>query len=292
MQALLRTVVSKKANITCDFAEDLPLVKADATQVRQIVMNLITNASDALGENAGDISIRTNQMIADHEYLEQAYLAESLDGGLYVYLEVQDSGCGMDFETQAKIFDPFFTTKVKGRGLGLAAVLGLVRRHFGALRVESRPGLGSIFRVLFPACAAVELAEEDLTVAFDGFCGSGKVLVIDDEEIVRTVAKEMLEGVGYEVLLAANGAEGIQIFQADSESILAVILDMTMPDMNGVEVFRELRQCKPEAKVIISSGYSEHDMLKLFRDGAAAGFLQKPYMPKMLISKIREVIEG
>src|SRR5208337_153343 len=189
---------------------DLPSVLADATQLRQVVMNLITNASEAIGELSGSVTLSTGVMDCDVAYLKGAvdYSNNAVGPGQYVYLEVSDTGCGMDAETVPRIFDPFFTTKFMGRGLGLAAVMGIVRGHKGAIRISSEPGKGTTFRVLFPASGAAVPAVQSEPAVVPGR-STGTVLVVDDEETIRKLAQRMLEYSGCSVLLAGGGREAI-----------------------------------------------------------------------------------
>ncbi|MFN8392418.1 MAG: MEDS domain-containing protein [Bdellovibrionota bacterium] len=277
MGDLLRPAISKRAVVDYSLAKDLPPMLADATQIRQVVMNLITNASDAIGEGSGTITIRTGLFDAPYDYLKQTYLADHLSPGKFVFLDVSDTGCGMSEETVTKIFDPFFTTKFTGRGLGLAAVLGIVRRHGGALKVDSLVGQGTTFRVLFPA------AEGDLDPAarkpvLDGtWRGSGVMLVVDDEEAVREIAAEMLSHLGFEVLLASSGRQALHYLETPEYKIRGVLLDITMPDMDGETVLNRMSGLDGQVKVIVSSGFHQADMARRFHTPAVAGYLQKPY---------------
>ncbi|MDE3154273.1 MAG: PAS domain S-box protein [Acidobacteriota bacterium] len=294
MTHLLHSAISKKAELRFDFGDALPAVHADVSQVRQIVMNLITNASDALGDRNGVITIRTGLVRVDAQYLSDTYVNEALPDGPYVFVEVSDTGCGMDAATRARIFDPFFTTKFTGRGLGLAAVLGIVRGHHGAIKVYSEPGMGTTFKVLLPAAA--EAAHELAAPApvREEWHSDGLVLVVDDEEGVRTVAQGVLERCGFDVLEAGDGREGVDVFRAHAGEIRAVLLDMTMPRMSGVEALREIRQIRRDVPVILSSGYSEADAVDHFRFGGdeLAGFIQKPYAAAGLVDKLRQVLES
>jgi two-component system cell cycle sensor histidine kinase/response regulator CckA len=290
MSHILGVTIPKKATLRTRLAAGLPAVEADAGQIQQVVMNLITNAAEALGGNPGDIVVSTGEVEADRAYLADSFLDDHLPEGRYVYLEVTDSGCGMDKETQAKIFDPFFTTKFTGRGLGLAAVLGIVRGHGGAIRVYSEPGKGTAFKVLLPASGKVAPQRGDRSEATRK--GSGTVLVVDDEAGVRDVASRMLEFAGYRVLTAENGVSGVEMFRAHASEISAVLLDLTMPDISGEEVFRAIRQIRGEAKVIVSTGYSEQETMSLFQGRGLAGFIQKPYEPAKLIEIVSRALEG
>ena len=290
---LLRTVISKKVVLRFALAPDLPPVEADATQIRQVVMNLITNASEAIEDRNGMVTVSTGVLEADRAYLSGTYLDESLPEGRYVYLEVSDTGCGMDEETRARIFDPFFTTKFTGRGLGLAAVLGIVRGHGGAIKVYSEPGRGTSVKVLLPeALGSIRESPEGPGSGRETWRGRGLVLVVDDDAPVRQVAAMMLEDAGFRVLQAADGREGVELFRSYAEEIAAVLLDLTMPRMSGEEAFREMRRIRPDVPVILSSGYNEQDATNRFAGKGIAGFIQKPYRSADLLAEIRKVLEG
>jgi CheY-like chemotaxis protein len=267
--------------------QPLPAVEADATQMRQIIMNLVINASEAIGEKSGVIAITTGCMICDTNYLKDVWIDENLTEGLYVYLEIADNGCGMDLETRAKLFDPFFTTKFTGRGLGMAAVLGIVRGHKGAIKVYSEPGKGTSFKVLFPASGrpAALFTGADHTADWKG-CGT--VLLVDDEETVRAIGVEMLRQLGFDTLTANDGREAVEQFR-NNPAISFVILDLTMPHMDGEQCFRELRRMNPDVKVIMSSGYNEQEVTQKFVGKGLAGFVQKPYRLSTLKDAIREM---
>ncbi len=287
---LLIASVSKKIVLQYDLADDLPAVQGDATQIRQIIMNLITNASEASGSGSGAIQVATGTTHCDRSYLDAVSLHESLAEGDYVYLEVSDTGCGMDAETRRKLFDPFFTTKFSGRGLGLAAVLGILRGHKGAADVQSEPGRGTRFRILLPALAGLEPISREESVQ-PGYQPRGaRVLVVDDQEMVRNVATAMLEAEGFAVVTATEGREAIEILSSGSEEIECVILDLTMPQMDGRETFEELRRIQKDVRVILSSGYDEQDITARFPGDRPEGFLKKPYDSEQLVAKLREVL--
>jgi len=297
MGHLLSAAISKKATLTYDCAEGLPLIEGDVAQLHQVIMNLITNASDALGDEAGEITLSTGIMEVDHSYLSETYLDDDLVEGRYVCLQVSDTGCGMDPATQARLFDPFFSTKFAGRGLGLAAVLGIVRGHRGAIKVYSEPGSGTTFKVLFPALSKKgepaqpeDAAQKDKDM--QAWRGSGTILVADDEENVRIVAKEALERQGFTVLTAVDGRDAVEIFRAHADEICVVLLDLTMPVMSGEEAFEHIHAIRPEACVVLSSGFTEQDVASRFPDQGPAAFIQKPYLPSALIQTLRDVIEA
>ena len=293
MMHLLEVSISKKIVPRYDFAENLPTVKADAAQIRQVVMNLITNASEAIGSASGVITIATGVIEADRAYLSETYLDEDLAEGYYAYLEVSDTGCGMNELTRKKVFEPFFTTKFTGRGLGLAAVLGIVRGHGGAIKFYTEPSKGTTFKMLLP-CGEhenVSYVTEDREPQEISWQGHGTILVVDDEESVRNIAKMMLEKAGLKVLTAADGGQCMKIFRQHSDEISAILLDMTMPHMDGRETYRELRKIRPDIKVILCSGYNEQDATSRFSGKGLAGFIQKPFRIQTLIQKIRQAME-
>jgi PAS domain S-box-containing protein len=286
MLHMLEVSISKKAVLRLNLHHSLPSVEADATQMRQIIMNLVINASEAIGEKSGVIAVTTGYMNCDRSYLKNIWLDENLIDGLYVYLEIADSGCGMSKETMARMFDPFFTTKFTGRGLGMAAVLGIVRGHNGAINVYSEEGKGTTFKVLLPATdRPADLFDGDRQR--DSWQGSGTVLLVDDEESIRGIGSEMLKELGFTVITANDGREAVELFVATPD-IAFVILDLTMPHVDGEQCFRTLRQLKPDVKVIMSSGYSEQEVSQKFSGKGLAGFIQKPYR----LSVLREAIQA
>lgn len=288
MYQILEVSVSKKAAMRLILAGNLPLFKGDATQIRQVIMNLVINASESIGEESGIITITTGSMNCDQAYLSKIWLYDKLKEGVYVYFEITDTGCGMDQEIMAKIFDPFFTTKFTGRGLGMAAVLGIVRGHHGAITVYSELGKGTSFKVLLPATYNVSAMSirEPAPIKFSP--GSGNILLVDDEESILTLGKDMLEELGYRVLTAMNGVEALDVFRDHKEDIMCVILDLSMPLLGGEQTFRELQCIDPDVKVIISSGYNEQEVARKFVGKGLAGFIQKPYK----ISVLREAINA
>jgi len=287
---LLQVSISKNASLRFNFQQNLPPIEGDVTQVRQVLMNLIVNASDAIGERQGTIGLTTGAVHADREYLAGSFMAPELPEGHYAFVEVADDGVGMDKETQSKIFDPFYTTKFTGRGLGLAAVLGIVRGHGGAIKVYSEPGQGSVFRVLFPIKDLPHETEKSPANTLKSK-GNGTVLVIDDEEVVRNVTKRMLARIGYTPILADDGPTGIETFQKHKDEIVCVLLDMTMPRMSGEETLVHLKRMNPEVRVLLMSGYSEQEASTRFNGKGVAAFMQKPYTPQDLQEKISEILE-
>ena len=289
---LLQLSISKKASLRLRLTKPLPPVSADATQMQQILMNLVINASDAIGDRPGHIDITTGLQHADSAFLRATHLAPELPAGDYVYLEVSDDGSGMSPETVARIFDPFFTTKFTGRGLGLAAVLGIVRGHQGALKVSSEPGRGTTFRLLLPRTAGSAEEFRSAPASPSEWRGSGTILVVDDEPSIRSVCTALVESFGFQALEAADGREAVEIFARAPDQITLVLLDLTMPKMDGAETFREIRRRKPDARVLLMSGFNEQEVSTRFSSDGLDGFLQKPFKPDQLRSKIREIVES
>jgi len=287
---LLKVSVSKKATLKFEFAPDLPAIEADPAQIGQVLMNLITNASEAIGEKSGVIAVRTGVVYCDHEYLREAFAENDLPEGHYVCLEVSDTGCGMTPEVLSKIFDPFFTTKFTGRGLGLSAVLGIVRGHKGALKVHSEPERGTTFKILFPASDRPAETSWRSEAIGDNWRASGTMLLADDEDTVREIAGRMLERMGFHVISARDGLEAIRLFKENLEDIRCVLLDLTMPHLDGEQVFHELRRLRSDIPVVVASGYHEQEITGRFAGKGLSGVVQKPYQYATLRTAIRQAL--
>ncbi len=287
---LLEVSISKRAVLKFHLADGLPVVLGDATQLRQVIMNLVINASEAVGDKSGFISITSGMTRADRAYLAGSFFAPDLPEGDYVFLEVADNGGGMSQEILAKIFDPFFTTKFTGRGLGLAAVLGIVRGHKGALKVFSEESWGTTFKILLPCAEGVPEAMIEQTTGSAGWRGEGQVLVVDDEETVRVTTARMIEACGFTTRLAPDGREGVEEFRAANGDFALVVLDLTMPHMDGEEAFRAIRDLKPDARVLLMSGFNEQEAITRFAGKGLAGFLQKPFAFPALREKLQEIM--
>ncbi len=290
---LLDSSISRKATLRFDFAPQLPDVEADAAQLQQVVMNLIINASDALEDERGVITVSTGVTHCDTAYLTETYLDDELPEGDYVHLEVSDTGKGMDRETRERIFDPFYTTKFTGRGLGLAAVLGIVRGHRGAIKVYSERGRGSTFKVLLPPAPAPRQERTETTgTAAAAWSGMGTVLLVDDDATVRGVAGRMLQNMGFDVIAVASGEEAVTLFAERAASITLAIVDLTMPGLDGGEVFQQFRRIRPDVRVILTSGYNEQEATSALLGKGLAGFIQKPFRYADLVEKVRSVMEA
>lgn len=289
---LMEVSIHKGVVLKFHLAENLPMIEADAAQLQQIMMNLIINASESIEGKSGVVSLSTGVMSADASYLRNNKMDEEVAlPGRYVYLEVSDTGSGMNEKTQRKLFDPFFTTKFTGRGLGMSAVLGIVRGHKGTIKCYSEQGKGSTFKVLFPCsdklipnAPKVKQSTQVLSKL------SGTALIVDDEQTIQEVAGMILEEMGFTLLKASDGEQGVALFRQHQEEIKLVLLDMTMPKMDGVEAFREIQRIRPGAKVILSSGYNEQDATNRFAGKGLAGFIQKPYLPNALQKIVRDIL--
>ncbi len=281
---LLKSIIPKTTTFHFEIHKGHLAIRGDADQIQRLIANLVINASEAIGEITGDVTIMTGVMDCDAAYLSNSHLEIPPEPGQFVFLEVADTGCGMDAETQRKLFDPFFTTKFWGRGLGMAEVMGIVKGHHGAIIVNSAVGKGTTIRVLFPApkealalpAQVVELVETR-SPASDVVSRRKTVLVVEDEAGVRNLVVRRLDVLGYDTIAAVDGVEGVRIFRERLNEIDLALLDFAMPRMNGVEAFEELIRIKPDVKVILSSGYTEDIVLQSFPDRRPAGILHKPY---------------
>ncbi len=289
---LLEAVIPKKVQLRLDLANNLPLIDGDPGQLQQIVMNLILNAAEAIGDKDGLVMVTTRiKAITDNDERYWEKTGAPLTPGEYVCLQVHDDGAGMDEATLAKIFDPFFTTKFTGRGLGLAAVLGIVRGHEGGLAVSSQPDAGTTFELLFPAIREEEeVEEEEETAVSNRQPIANALLVIDDEAPVREATVDILEMENIPVLTAANGEAGISLYQEQRETIDLILLDLSMPGLSGYETFHALKQIDPDVKIILSSGYSEEEVYRQFSEENVTDFLSKPYQLTTLIQKVQQYL--
>ncbi|MHC4954872.1 MAG: response regulator [Planctomycetota bacterium] len=286
---LLKVALSKKATLIHDLVDAPLCVLADRGQLRQVIMNLITNASEAIGNAEGRIVIATRARTLTRDDLDARHPSDNLQPGEYVQIRVSDTGVGMNTETRARLFDPFFTTKATGRGLGLAAVQGIVRGHDGAIAMDSAPGRGTVFTVLLPRSAEPcdclpSLADAESEPHHE--C----VLVVDDEDLVREVHGEILESAGYEVLYARDGQDAVEVFQREGDRIDCVLMDLSMPRLDGEESFRELRKIQSDVRVILITGYAEQATFDRLKDTGFAGFIKKPAKVPDLLAKVAEVL--
>ena len=293
----LKSAVSKTITLNFEIYKGLTFIRGDAIQIQSIITSLIMNASEAIGAADGDVTIRTGVMDCDAAYLGRSRLEDKPEPGRFGFLEVTDTGCGMDAETQRKLFDPFFSTKFWGRGLGMAEVMGTVKGHHGAIIVDSELGKGTTVRVLFPAPKEVQAEPVQVMdivetqAQLSDVLGRRKtILVVDDEELVRELCVEWLELLGYASIVAVDGLEGVHIFRESMNEIDLVLLDFVMPRMNGVEAFEELVRIKPDVKVIFSSGYTEEVMRQRFSGRRPESILHKPYEMDVLKTELERLL--
>jgi two-component system CheB/CheR fusion protein len=288
---LVESSIPKSVNLELKLTPDLPMTNVDAGQMQQVVMNLVINGAEAIGERrSGYVRVSTWSENLDIEDLRVKYSSPELSPGSYVILEVADNGCGMEERVRMRIFEPFFTTKFTGRGLGLAAVQGIVRGHRGILQVSSSPGKGSSFRMLLPAADAAKISPAPKSAPSD-LRGTGLVLVVDDEEIVLQTTRVILERHGYQVITAANGELGVEAVRDNKEKLAAVILDLTMPVMGGEEALRHIKAIDPSLPVILSSGYDPSEAIARFGENLLAGFIQKPSTVEATLLTLKSGIE-
>lgn len=295
---LLETSVSKKAKLKLDLQDDLPLIEADEGQMQQVVMNLVINATEAMGENAGEINIITETVHLTEKSLLSLVNGESIAKGNYVVIHIRDNGCGMDADTQKKIFDPFFTTKFTGRGLGMSAILGIVRGHHAALQMQSSVGQGTQFSIYFPAVNASRVSvKESVPDSMMDLNTLPTVLVVDDEPDIRELAMHILDAMEIHSIQAESGEQGLVLLREHLHEIDVVLLDMTMPNMDGQQFYVKMQAFASHIPVIISSGYAESDIRQRFEEGQslnsdlALGFLQKPYHAEELKMSIQGVLK-
>jgi len=295
---ILRASISATINLSIQLNSEIPPIMADAGQIQQVVMNLLTNAAEAIGDDAGTITLTTGVKHCDEKCLRSSRFHEKPKPGEFVYLEVTDTGCGMDEKTQAKIFDPFFTTKFTGRGLGMAAMQGIILGHKGGIFVSSMVGKGTTIRVNFPISDSVAEARTaiipipDIPSTSDVSSPRGTILIVDDEEDVRKICSTMVARLGYQTLTAADGEEAVAVFQDHADEIGCIILDMTMPKMDGYAAFQSLKQIRSDVKAILSSGYNQEAITQRFTGLGLAGFIQKPYRRQQLQDELERVMKG
>jgi len=287
---LLGISISKKINLHYNLGRGLPAVDVDASQISQIIVNLVINASEAIGDWPGEVLISTGQMQVDKDFLAKDGLSNPLEPGEYVFVEVMDNGSGITPENLKRIFEPFFTTKFTGRGLGLAAALGIVRSHKGAFSVATEVGRGTHFKMLIP-CSSGELEVPAVQPLEDHvWRGKGNILIIEDEETVRVTLERILIWLGFAVVIACDGREGVAKFSSAPGGFALVLLDLTMPQLDGAQVFAEIRRLNPTVPVVLMSGYNEKDATAHFADHGLAGFIQKPFDIPTLQSTLKTAL--
>jgi PAS domain S-box-containing protein len=293
---IFRSAASTAVSMELSLLAQLPSIIADVAQIQQVVMNLITNAAESIEEQPGNIRLSTGVMDCDQTFLDASLFDEKPEPGLYVFLEVSDNGCGMSKDIINRLFDPFFTTKFTGRGLGMSAVMGIIKSHDGALLVKSEIGKGTTFTALFPATDSFASAIEPDTVKSAQSAPadkplSGVALIVDDDKSVLRNCSTMVKLIGLRVIAAHNGGDAVSKFQQHSEEIDVIIMDLTMPYMDGITASENIYRIRPDTKIILASGYNKEEMDKRVTDHPPAGFIRKPYSMKELEAEIRKVMQ-
>jgi len=292
VSTLIRASISKKITLVMDVPDECPAIEGDRTQLQQLVMNLVINGGEAIGDEAGALTVRLRT-----EHFTERRERTRTEGfpifpGEYVRIDVIDSGSGMDGETRDRIFEPFFTTKFLGRGLGLSAALGIVRGHRGAIGVRSDPGRGTTFTVLLPVMRDPRRAPRHSQEVYPDYDhqGVGTILVVDDEPAVRDLAQSILQEAGYTVELAEDGVRAVERLPVLGESVSLVLLDLTMPRLGGAETALELRRILPNVPIVAMSGYGDIEVMERFSGAQIDDYLPKPFSPEQLTAKVRDVL--
>ena len=289
MLTMLKATTSQNVCIRADLPAAMPNINGDASQLRQVVMNLIINASEAIGVGQGVIHVSLAKKEIHAGQSDKDHNGRIIPAGHYICLEVTDSGCGMDEETRRRIFEPFYTTKFTGRGLGMSALLGIITAHKGALQLSSEPGNGTTFKVYLPARISAAVDEEISQQAAPApWRGSGTILLAEDEEQIAWILNTMLVALGFTVIEAADGQKALELYKKNAADITLVITDMGMPVMDGYELFRELKKINPQLPIIISSGFGDSAVTSRIPREEIAGLINKPYSPDQL----REVLKS
>lgn len=288
---MLKSAIKKNVSIHLDLKRDIPVISGDNAHIQQIVMNLIINAAEAIGDKNGTITVALKKVEIQAGKSDVDFSGTAILPGGYAVLEVSDTGCGMDDDVKNRIFEPFFTTKFAGRGLGMSAILGIIKSHNGALQLSSTPGAGTTFKVYFPLPAAdITVETTPLALHSSFFPAEGVVLLVDDEESLRNIGTVLLEAMGFSVVVAANGSDAIKLFKLHGKEIQLVMLDLIMPEMGGIEAYHQLRTIDDTVPIIICSGYGAESVADVITADAKAGFLHKPYKPAELRSTFSEIL--
>lgn len=295
-EGFIRAAIPRTVALEIDLTSSSAVIEADADQVKQVIMNILTNAAEAIGENPGTITLKTHARYCDEKSLSHSRIYEKPPAGRFISVEVSDTGSGMDGQALARLFEPFYTTKFTGRGLGMSAVLGIMSTHSGAIFVDSTPGKGTVVSVLFPASAAeysrAEYEGEEAAAPEGRAAYKGLVLIVDDEADILEVCSVFVEHLGFSAITAPDGLEAIELFRSHAPQVVCVLLDLTMPRIDGIATYQELKGIRKDIPVILSSGFSEIDLSRRFSTMGLAGFIQKPYTLHELKDKITHVLGG
>ena len=290
MKSLLRAAVPRHISLVVQPASGLPSVEVDTSQLRQVLMNLVANAADAIGEKQGSIRITTGYLQLTEDRCSSLIASNGNSSGPHVFLDVTDDGTGIASETRDRIFDPFFSTKATGRGLGLSTTLGIVRGHNGAIELNAELGKGTTIRLFFPASEPHKINIPDRARPHGEWKGTGHVLIVDDEQSVRAVAGTLLKRRGFNVTEAGNGLHAVQLFEADQYGYSLVLLDLTMPGLGGEATFNALRELRSDIPIVLMSGYNEQEVSRIFENRGLAGFLQKPFRADQLYATVVRIL--
>jgi PAS domain S-box-containing protein len=277
---MLNSAIKKNVTIKVDLNHDIPMIIGDSSQIQQVIMNLIINAGEAIGDNQGTIAVNLKKTVIDDSTTpETDYFGSRILPGSYACLEVSDSGCGMSDETKQRLFEPFYTTKFTGRGLGMSAILGIVKAHNGTLQLASTPDVGTTFKVYIPLNSVQEQFEDVMLIDTIETAISAKstILLVEDDDMLRTMESALLETLGFSTITAANGREALELYKARINEIDLIMLDLVMPEMGGVEAYHELRKIDLEVPIIICSGYGVESVADIIETDVRASFLHKPY---------------
>ncbi len=290
---MLKSAIKKNVSIQLDLKRDVPELTGDSAQIQQVVMNLIINAAEAIGDKNGTIRVVLNNAAIQAGQSVADFMGNAILPGRYACLEISDTGCGIDEDTQKRIFEPFFTTKFTGRGLGMSAVLGIVKSHDGALQLTSSPGVGSTFTVYFPLPAMADAIDTAQSVVAEiASPANATILLVDDEESLRTIGSALLNAIGFSVMTAANGREALGIYRERGSEIDLVLLDLMMPEMSGIETYHEIRNISRDIPIIICSGYGAESATDITATDDKTSFLNKPYNPAELRRVLNERLGG
>ena len=290
---MLKATISQNVAIKTYFPTNVPTIRGDASQLKQVVMNLLLNASEAIGEAQGVIFISLIKAVLEPGQADCDYFGKAIAPGCYLVMEVNDNGCGMNEETKRRIFEPFYSTKFTGRGLGMSAVLGIIAAHKGALQLASLSGHGTTFKIYLPAQDSTA-AEEEMApqAAGEQWQGSGTILLAEDEDQIALMVKAILEELGFTVITAVNGREALELYQKNAAEVTLVVTDIGMPVMNGYELFHELKKLDPKLPIIISSGFGDKEVAATIAQDAIAALVSKPYSFEQLEKVLKSVVGG
>lgn len=292
MVMMLKSTVPKNADIIFDCSNRIPLILGDANQLSQVIMNLIINASEAIGDVQGEIHVSLGTTEIKLDKLEFDHIGKKISPRCYVTLEVCDNGVGMDSETKQRIFEPFYTTKFYGRGLGMSSVIGIIKSHNGALQLQSQKGQGSVFKILLPIqdCGLTDNSPHIQLGSTKAILQNCTILLVEDEENVRIITSKILQKQGVKTIEAANGKEALEIYQRNLDRIDLVITDIGMPVMDGYELFEKLKEVSPSLPIVITSGFCVTDVASRIPIDNIAGFVEKPYSPEQMCEVLRDAI--